>query len=303
MNFRKKSGIGLSFAILVATMFAAPQLIGRPALSMAPASLLQGSNGWTHSDPIVHLSDSTDHVGIGTATPDSSSHLDVRGQFFVSGATTGSGYLGFFVQGNKDASGVTTIGASSGGGQNRGPLAIMTGDTNQIFVEVDGDIGIGTSTPASKLDVNGGTRTKCLTITGGCDLSEPFEVTEPSIEPGMVVSIDPAHEGKLRLARTAYDTTVAGVLSGAGGVKTGMVLSQSEVFEAGKLVALTGRVYVWCDASFGEIKPGDLLTTSTTPGHAMKVADRAQANGAILGKALSSLSQGKGLVLIVVTLQ
>ena len=35
----------------------------------------------------------------------------------------------------------------------------------------------------------------------------------------------------------------------------------------------TGRVYCLADARFGAIKPGDLLTTSGTPGHAMKVAD------------------------------
>ena len=57
------------------------------------------------------------------------------------------------------------------------------------------------------------------------------------------------------------------------------------------------------DASHGVIKPGDLLTTSDTPGHAMKVSDHAQAQGAILGKAMSGLKEGKGLVLVLVTLQ
>jgi len=68
-------------------------------------------------------------------------------------------------------------------------------------------------------------------------------------------------------------------------------------------VALTGRVYVQADAGYGAIKPGDLLTTSDTPGHAMKVIDHAQARGAVLGKAMSSLKEGKGLVLVLVTLQ
>jgi hypothetical protein len=68
-------------------------------------------------------------------------------------------------------------------------------------------------------------------------------------------------------------------------------------------VALTGRVYVWADASNGAIVPGDLLTTSDIPGHAMKVMDYEQAQGAILGKAMSSLETGTGLVLILVSLQ
>jgi hypothetical protein len=66
---------------------------------------------------------------------------------------------------------------------------------------------------------------------------------------------------------------------------------------------LTGRVYVLADATHGAIRPGDLLTTSGTPGHAMKVANHAKAQGAILGKAMSGLSDGKGLVLVLVTLQ
>ena len=68
-------------------------------------------------------------------------------------------------------------------------------------------------------------------------------------------------------------------------------------------VALTGRVYCWADASNGTIRPGDLLTTSDTPGHAMKVADHNRALGSIIGKAMTSLSEGKGLVLVLVSLQ
>ena len=68
-------------------------------------------------------------------------------------------------------------------------------------------------------------------------------------------------------------------------------------------MALSGRVYCLCDASYGEIKPGDLLTTSDTRGHAMAVADFTSAAGAIIGKAMTGLKSGKGLVLVLVTLQ
>jgi hypothetical protein len=57
------------------------------------------------------------------------------------------------------------------------------------------------------------------------------------------------------------------------------------------------------DADRGAIKPGDLITTSDTPGHGMKVSDHAQAQGAIIGKAMSPLASGKGLVLVLVSLQ
>jgi len=68
-------------------------------------------------------------------------------------------------------------------------------------------------------------------------------------------------------------------------------------------VALSGRVYCWADASTGAIRPGDLLTTSSIPGHAMKVSDHTRALGAIIGKAMTSLEKGKGLVLVLVSLQ
>jgi hypothetical protein len=68
-------------------------------------------------------------------------------------------------------------------------------------------------------------------------------------------------------------------------------------------VALTGRVWCFCDASYGAIAPGDRLTTSATPGHAMKAADPDRAGGAVLGKAMSELKAGKGLVLVLVSMQ
>ena len=53
-----------------------------------------------------------------------------------------------------------------------------------------------------------------------------------------------------------------------------------------------------------EVEPGDLLTTSETPGYAMKVLEHIRAQGAILGKAMERLEQGgKGQILVLVTLQ
>ncbi len=144
-----------------------------------------------------------------------------------------------------------------------------------------------------------------LQITGGSDLAEPFEVSEAeTIQPGMVVVIDPEQPGRLRLADKSYDRTVAGIVSGANGIKPGLTMRQEGTLANGSLpVALTGRVYCWADASNGPIEPGDLLTTSTTLGHAMKVTNYAEAQGAIIGKAMTGLKEGKGLVLVLVTLQ
>ena len=97
------------------------------------------------------------------------------------------------------------------------------------------------------------------------------------------------------------DSHVAGVISGANGINPGIQMQQQGLLEGGKNVALTGRVYVQADAAFGAIKPGDLLTTSSTPGHAMKVSNHNKAQGAILGKAMTGLKSGRGSVLVLVT--
>ena len=115
--------------------------------------------------------------------------------------------------------------------------------------------------------------------------------------------IDDEQPGQLKLSSAAYDTRVAGIVSGANGIQPGLSLHQQGAMEGTQEVALTGRVYVKADATGGPINPGDLLTTSGTPGHAMKVRDHDRSQGAILGKAMSGLKEGKGMVLVLVTLQ
>jgi hypothetical protein len=168
--------------------------------------------------------------------------------------------------------------------------------------------GSGAATIQIDGDFNGDGRitTQELQITGGSDLSEQFDVNpiRTEVKSGMVVSIDPQKPGDLQVSTEAYDKKVAGIISGANGVKPGMLMGQRGTEADGAYpVALTGRVYCWADSSNGPIEPGDLLTTSTVPGHAMRVSDYPKAQGAILGKAMSQLDSGKGMVLVLVTLQ
>ena len=64
-----------------------------------------------------------------------------------------------------------------------------------------------------------------------------------------------------------------------------------------------GKVYCKVDADHAPIKVGDLLTTASTPGHAMKATDALRAFGAVIGKALQPLQSGTGLVAVLVALQ
>ena len=144
-----------------------------------------------------------------------------------------------------------------------------------------------------------------ITIEGGSDLAEPFQITkaEQPVTEGEVVVIDEANPGQLKLTDQPYDARVAGVVSGANGIHPGIQMQQQGLLEGGKNVALSGRVYVQADTSNGPIFPGDQLTTSRTPGRAMRVTDHARAQGAILGKAMTGLKSGHGMVLVLVTLQ
>lgn len=144
--------------------------------------------------------------------------------------------------------------------------------------------------------------TKVMELGAGLDYAEGFDVSaEKKIEAGSVLIIDADNPGKLALSNTAYDTKVAGIVAGANGVGSGVRLGAGQ-FDYD--VALAGRVYCNVDATAETVEPGDLLTTSATPGYAMKAVDYTRAQGAILGKAMERLEKGqKGQILVLVTLQ
>ncbi len=235
-------------------------------------------------NPDVLTLDGTGRVGVGTTTPQAWLHLEVPPGVSESGVRVlhkGTGNGATFVTMDQ-----TTQGHA---------LAVTSLSQVAAAARIQ-KVGQGLA-----LEVLGTAAVDVLEIRGA-DLAERFPVSEP-VTPGLVLAIDPRHPGQLRVARGAYNRRVAGVVSGANDLPTGAILGHLAGSERAPAVALSGRVWVKCDAAGQPIRPGDLLTTSDLPGHAMKVTDHALSRGAILGKAMTSLERGQGLVLALVTLQ
>jgi hypothetical protein len=236
----------------------------------------------------------------------------------TSGNNTGTGVLGrsesanqasnaVFGYASSVATGVYGVSEQGNGvrGATNGPFSSgVVGSANQpgayggFFYNTGGGVA---------LRADGLCQVKVLQILGGGDVAEPFDVGADggTPQPGHVVVIDAARPGRLRLCDTEYDAKVAGVISGANGLQPGMVLKATDRADANgeRPVAMTGRAWCWVDASFGAVRPGDRLTTSPTTGHAMRVTDAARADGAVIGKAMTGLDEGRGLVLVLVNLQ
>jgi hypothetical protein len=247
-----------------------------------------GAEPWI---PTLSLGAADGNVGLGTTTPQAKLHIYDPAGSVTHVIETGGGINAWTRVDFANANGQWRVGTSRGFNGDQFYFYRRGATVNAFAIQPNGDASL-----------QGTMSCNVLTIRGGADVAEPFAMPE-EIAKGSVMVIDDAHPGQLKLSAEAYDTRVAGIVSGANGINPGIALHQQGAIEGGQNVALSGRVYVQADAAFGAIRPGDLLTTSDTPGHAMKVTDHAKSQGAILGKAMGSLSEGKGMVLVLVTLQ
>jgi hypothetical protein len=172
---------------------------------------------------------------------------------------------------------------------------------SSIFEGSNGNLGVGTSSPATKLHIVGDVRVDGNISAKYQDVAEWVDAGA-ALPAGTVVVVD-ATKNRAVACSVAYDTAVIGVVSAAPGIVLG------EDGPGRVLVAQSGRVRTKVDASYGAIKRGDLLVTSTTSGYAMRSAPLTidgvsfHRPGTIVGKALEDLAAGTGEILVLITVQ
>ncbi len=220
-------------------------------------------------------------VGIGTVNPKTSLHVS-NGSLFLDGEFAGTPQVIF-----------SPIPGSTGHQWELYPIPSgfdtydRTAKKAWLSISNEGLVGIRTSNPQAVLHVKGNVQIddKCTaTAQGTCDLAETF-LSLDNATPGDVVVLDPSRFKAMRLADRPYDPAIAGVVS----TDPTLVMGQSDVPE-GIPVAIAGVVPVKITLEGGPIEVGDPLTSSSTPGHAM----RAGRPGPVIGKAMEPFDGTEG---------
>ncbi len=164
----------------------------------------------------------------------------------------------------------------------------------------EGDVIVRDQNNKETIKLDGGLGDIILT---NADIAEDFSIG--SAQDGtagtvMVVGDD----GRLEPCSAEYDRRVVGVVSGAGRYRPGMVLDrQAEHTDHRAPIAVMGKVGCRASAINGPIAAGDMLTTSSDRGRAMRVSDPGRSSGAVIGKALGAITGEDGLVDLLVSLQ
>jgi len=179
-------------------------------------------------------------------------------------------------------------------------------DTSNFFWDASkGRLGIGITSPGAKLDVAGDIQlTGCVRQGSRGDLAEMMLLSSHILNPanaalelpqaGDIVIID--EDGGIRRSFVPFATNTVGIIS------TNPAQILRDDLENAAPVALTGIVPCKVTSENGTIKPGDLLVSSSRPGHAMRAGKNTPV-GTVIGKALGRLNEEVGVVEVVLTMQ
>jgi hypothetical protein len=254
------------------------------------------------------------NVGIGTVSP--AGKLQISGDNGSLRLTRGNGTYGLNIAQDMSVGQILFQTANSAQ-QWVTFMRTGEGDANPTvsLMPNGGNVGIGTTAPSARLEINGGLRftgdaagavqtTAWTGVLCGGDYAELVDVSEKkaAYEPGDVMVIDKKNPGHFAKSAGPYSRLVAGIYS----TKPGVVGRRSTDVEKAKdeiPLAMVGIVPTKVSAENGPIEPGDLLVTSSLPGYAMKVTDFGRATGAMVGKALTALESGTGVIDVLVSLQ
>ena len=214
----------------------------------------------------------------------------------IAHVNTGDGVAGWTNDGSK--SGVVALNSNNGHG-----LYAKSGGFAGYFdgnVQANGNVQVSGDVTATNVNVSGD-----IFLTGA-DCAERFDVAVGlDVAPGTVVSM--GADGILRPSDRAYDPSVVGIVSGAGAFRPGITLgcrSDTSVEAHSKVsVALIGRAFCHVTDEAGRVRVGDLLTTSSRPGVAMRAERSSASMGCILGKALADAVEADMLIPVLVAPQ
>ena len=181
------------------------------------------------------------------------------------------------------------------------PALVFTAENSMLqvgTVSSPGNISVSNDSGLATIILDGHTGDIQL---ANADTAEELPCSDEHLpEPATVVAI--RDDGGVGATDRPYDTRVAGVVSGAGGYRPGILLGR-QPGARGVPVALNGRTGCLVDATEHPIRAGDLLTSSARPGHAMAALDRDRLAGCLVGKALAPLESGTGIVPVLVGLR
>lgn len=216
---------------------------------------------------------------------------------------SGQGYAGKFEIWNASSTGNALKASTDGTGTS---LEVNhLGTSGEIAVFQSDGVNVARIDKAGVGYFNGGT------VSSGADLAEAFDVEglRASYEPGDVLVISETSDRSVEKSNTANSTRVVGVYA----TKPGVLLTEKDIdTDLSEMVPMgvVGVIPTKVSGENGPIKRGDLLVTSSTPGHAMK-AQPIEINGhtfypsgIILGKALENFDgSGTGLIKVMVNVK